>query len=117
MTLGCFWWGADKKAANGVGFAQNAAWDPFYFIDRSVLALFVAVTCAAYLNQGILSAIAVAYVAILLWFRIKTHAHVIVDAVFSTIAEAKALATTPSPDVSRINSSSRRKRVMPDEGD
>ena len=117
--VGCFF--NSKKAANGIGFAQNAAWDPFYFIDRSVFSLFVAITCAAYLNQGFLAAIAVAYVAILLWWRIKTHAHVIVDAVFSTIADAKAAEASaggiPPPNVPRVNPPPSMKRVFPEGGE
>ncbi|KAL1522653.1 hypothetical protein AB1Y20_017631 [Prymnesium parvum] len=78
-----------KEDGIGIGFIRSAAWDPFYFIDRSVQSLFFSTTCLIYLNRGLLPCAAVGAVSLLLWLRVKWYLKSVISALFKTIAKGK----------------------------
>jgi len=93
----------DEPAGQGIGFTQNAAWDPFYFIDRTVQMQFLAVTCLLYLYQGPLHSVA-AFVAMgVLYQRVRTHATPIVNSMFATLMAAEKV--NPNGVLGRRNAS------------
>jgi len=50
-----------------LGWAQTPSWDPFYFVDRTVMSLFCAAVCLVYMNNGALASGIILYFFLSLW--------------------------------------------------
>ena len=81
--FGCFW------GTDGIGVVRSPSWDPFYFVDRAVFSLFISTVCLVYINSGMIGCACITYCTCILYVRVRSHATVIVDALFQTLAWAK----------------------------
>jgi len=70
-----------------IGVAQSPSWDPFYFVDRTVMSLFFAAMCLVYLNNGLIPAAFVAFFFLMLRARVRVQGQAVFNAMFKAQAE------------------------------
>ena len=73
-----------------VGFARSPSWDPFYFVDRTVMSLFFAGACLVYLNNGAVPCAIVVGFYLVLRGRVRVQGQAVVSAMFRTLSDAAA---------------------------
>ena len=71
-----------------IGVARSPSWDPFYFVDRTVMSLFFSAICLVYLNNGAVPAAIVLYFYSVLRTRVRVKGQAILTAMFRTLAAA-----------------------------
>jgi len=75
-------------AGLNLGFAQSPSWDPFYFVDRTVMTLFLASACLVYLNNGLLPAAVIVFFFASLRSRVQGKGQAVLRAMFRTLGDA-----------------------------
>ena len=70
-----------------VGMAQSASWDPFYFVDRTVMELFLAAICLVYINNGLAASGIVLFFFLVLRARVRVQGQAVIAAQFRTFVE------------------------------
>ena len=76
-------WSNRCRCATGI--SEQPSWDPFYLIERTVQALFLAVACYLYLTRGVAHATCFLWFYALFWYRVQKHGGVLTFATTSML--------------------------------